>query len=157
AQWGGVTVALAVESAALTLVFADNVLWLGLSWIALAALGWALGEMGSDAQSLDRPGLGLMIAGPLLWILAILLPAITRQTPHTIFPPIPAVRGGGGSGPFFVVIIALALALAGGAYPFTIWVRRRAALITPAGLAVIALALLPAVLFVGARTYSALQ
>jgi formate hydrogenlyase subunit 3/multisubunit Na+/H+ antiporter MnhD subunit len=156
-QWGGVAVALGLESAALTLVFADNVVWLGLSWIVLAALGWALGEMGSDVQTLDRAGLGLMLAGPALWLLAILLPVISKQTPRSVFAMLSDMMGRGGTAPVFVILLAIALALAGGAYPFTIWVRRRAGLITPAGLAAIVLALLPIVLFVGARTYSALQ
>src|SRR5262249_19725154 len=156
-QWGGVAVALGLESAALTLVFADNVVWLGLSWIALTALGWALGEMGSDTQTLDRVGLLSMLVGPALWLLAILLPAISRQSPRSVFAMLSDTMGRGGTAPVFIILLAIALALAGGAYPFTIWVRRRAGLVTPAGLAAIVLALLPTVLFVGARSYSALQ
>jgi formate hydrogenlyase subunit 3/multisubunit Na+/H+ antiporter MnhD subunit len=49
------------------------------------------------------------------------------------------------------------LALAGGAYPFSAWVRRRAALTTPAGLGAVVLVLLPLTLFVGARTFAAAQ
>ncbi len=156
-QWGGVALALAVESAALTVVFADNILWLTLAWLLLVIFAWGLGEMGSDWQTLDRVGLGFMIAGPILWVLTFLLPAITKQRPQSIYPTISDTAGRGTAGAGFVIAVAVALAVAAGVYPFSVWVRRRAALITPAGLAVIAMLLLPLTLFVGGRTYSALQ
>jgi formate hydrogenlyase subunit 3/multisubunit Na+/H+ antiporter MnhD subunit len=81
--WAGLALALTVESAALTLIFADNVLWLALAWIVLA--------------------------------------------------------------------------LATGAYPFSVWLRRRAALISPAGLGALCLAVVPAALLVAARTYAVAQ
>lgn len=156
-QWGGVALALGAESAALMLVFSDNVLWLALNWILLAALLWGVGEMGSDVQTMDRLGLALMLAGPVLWLVAFLLPFLLRQTPRTIFPSFAEMMGRGGTAPVYVVLLSVALALAAGAYPFLGWVRRRAALITPAGFAGLLLLALPVALFVGARTYAALQ
>ncbi len=156
-QWGGVALALAVESAALTLVFADNILWLALAWVLLTIFAWALGEMGSDGQTLDRVGLVFMIAGPILWAFTMLLPALIKQKPQSVYPTISDMAGRGTANAGFVMLVAVALAVAGGVYPFSVWVRRRAALITPAGLAVIAMLLLPLTLFVGARTYSAFQ
>ncbi len=156
-QWGGVALALGAESTALMLIFSDNVLWLALNWILLAALIWGLGEMGSDMQTMDRPGLALLLLGPVAWLVAFLLPFLTKQTPRTIFPSFTDMMGRGGTAPVFVILLAIALALAAGAYPFLGWVRRRTALITPAGLAATVLLALPVALFVGARSYAALQ
>ena len=156
-QWGGVALALAAESAALTVVFADNILWLTLAWLILVICAWGLGEMGSDGQTLDRVGLIFMIAGPILWAFTVLLPAITKQQPQSVYPTISDTAGRGTTSAGFVVAMAVALALAAGVYPFSVWVRRRAALITPAGLAVITILLLPLTLFVAGRTYSAMQ
>lgn len=150
--WGGVALALCVETAVLTLLFADNVLWLGLCWLVLAALAWGLGEIGNDLDTIDRPGLAFMLIGPLLWAIAIYLPVHQAQVSRFI-----DLMGRGGTSVWQVIFLAIALACAGGAYPFTVWVRRRAALATPAGLAALALILLPATLFVGARTYSAIE
>lgn len=159
AVWGGLALALGVETVALTLVFADNVLWLALAWVLLAALAWGLGEVGSEPATLDRPGLGLMLAGPILWTLFLFIPAITYN-PHNIraiYPRFTQMMGNGAIQPLHALALVFALALASGAYPFVTWVRARAALITPAGLAALALAVLPVALFVGARTYSAAQ
>jgi hypothetical protein len=65
--------------------------------------------------------------------------------------------GRGGMPPLQIVALGIAITLAGGAYPFVAWVRRRAALVAPAGLAAVALVALPLAIFVGARTYSAAQ
>jgi formate hydrogenlyase subunit 3/multisubunit Na+/H+ antiporter MnhD subunit len=157
AIWGGLALALGVESAALTLVFSDNALWLALSWVLLAIMGWGLGEVGSDPDTLDKPGLALMVAGPLLWALFFLFPAFGAHTAQTVYPRFTDMMGRGGVSPLQALALAVALALAGGAYPFLAWVRARAALITPAGLTALALVVLPAAIFVGARTYSAAQ
>ncbi|HEV2459499.1 MAG TPA: proton-conducting transporter membrane subunit [Ktedonobacterales bacterium] len=155
--WLGLALALGVESAALTVVFADNILWLALAWLALAALAWGLGEAGSDPDTLDRPGLLFMLAGPILWVIVFLLPAIKATGLRIIYPRFTEMMGRGGVPPLQIVALGIAITLAGGAYPFVTWVRRRAALVAPAGLAAVALVALPLAIFVGARTYSAAQ
>lgn len=157
ALWGGLALALAVESAALTLVFSDNVLWMALAWILLAALAWGLGEIGNPPETLDWPGLALMLAGPVLWTVIFFIPAFGGKGGITVYPRLTDMMGRGTITPLHVLGLALALALAAGAYPFLAWVRGRAALITPAGLAVLALGVMPAALFVGGRLYSAAQ
>lgn len=143
---------LGIESAALLISFADNVLWLVFCWVVLAALVWALGELGTPADTVDRVGLGAMVAGPLATgvVLAMALLPARASTFYDLAgnSPLVAVQ---------VVLLALALALAGGAYPFTAWLRRRALLATPAGFAALVLVIVPVVLFVALRTYGALQ
>lgn len=156
-QWGGIALALGIETAALTVCFADNLVWLSLAWVVLVALIWGLGELGSDLETLDRTGLALTLAGPVAWAAILLLPAIGKPTPQVIYPRLTDMMGRGGMPWPQVVALALALAFAAGAYPFTVWVRRRAALIAPAGLAALILALVPVAIFVGARTYSAIE
>jgi hypothetical protein len=150
--WGGIALALWTETAALTLIFSDNLLWLGLSWLALALLVWALGEVGSDLATLDRAGLAIMLAAPVLWVVAMLLGAIPAKSLS-----LANLMGRGTYSPPQIVFLGIVLAFAGGAYPFTVWVRRRASLVTPAGLAAVALVSLPVTLFVGARSYMAAQ
>lgn len=155
--WGGLALALAAETALLTLVFSDNVLWMALAWILLAALAWGLGEIGNPPDTLDWPGLALMLAGPVLWTLIFFIPAVGGKGDITIYPRFTDMMGRGTITPLHALALALALALAAGAYPFLAWVRGRAALITPAGLAALALVVMPAALFVGGRLYSAAQ
>jgi formate hydrogenlyase subunit 3/multisubunit Na+/H+ antiporter MnhD subunit len=151
-QWAGLALALGIESAGLLLCFADGIIWFAVCWIVLALLVWGLGELGSESAMLDRRGLGVMLAGPVLWLVAILLVAGPAAAPRFY-----DLMGRGGTSAIKVVLLALTLALAGGAYPFLVWVRRRAAFTTPAGLGAIVLALMPAAVIAGARTYSALQ
>jgi formate hydrogenlyase subunit 3/multisubunit Na+/H+ antiporter MnhD subunit len=151
-SWAGIALALGVESAGLTALLADNILWLGLSWIVLAALAWGLGEVGSDGGILDRLGLALMLLGPLLWVVVLALPASTARS-WSLYD----LQGRGSFSALHVIMLAVVLALAGGSYPFSAWVRRRAALTTPAGLGAVVLVLLPLALFVGARTFAAAQ
>jgi formate hydrogenlyase subunit 3/multisubunit Na+/H+ antiporter MnhD subunit len=148
--WGGVTLALAVETAALTMLFADNALWLALCWLALAALIWGLGEIGSEVAIIDRAGLVMMLVGPLAWLVVMLFATHTVKTLS-----LADLMGRSGFNALSIILFALALALAGGVYPFSAWVRRRAALITPAGLGALALVALPMTLYVGARIYAA--
>lgn len=148
--WGGVALALGVETAALTLIFADNALWVTVSWLALGALVWALGEIGSEVAIIDRVGLGMMLAGPLAWLIVMLFATHKVKTLS-----LADLTGRSGFNAISVILFALALALAGGAYPFSAWVRRRAALVTPAGLGALALVTLPVALYIGARTYGA--
>lgn len=148
--WGGVTLALAVETAALTMLFADNALWLAVCWLALAALIWGLGEIGSEVAIIDRAGLVMMLVGPLAWLVVMLFATHTVKTLS-----LADMMGRSGFNALSIILFALALALAGGVYPFSAWVRRRAALITPAGLGALALVALPMTLYVGARTYAA--
>lgn len=155
--WAALALALAVESAALTLVFADNVLWLALAWIVLALAAWALGEIGSDLATLDRYGLVLMLAGPVLYPLILFAPANLAHGPRVFFPRFTDMIGRGGITPVHAAILALVLALAAGAYPFSVWLRRRAALISPAGLGALCLVVAPAALLVAARTFAAAQ
>lgn len=142
---------LGIESAGLMVALADNLLWLGFTWTILAVLVWALGEVGTAEGAYDVRGLIAMALGPVLWTLAMLLVA----------GPLGAARlydlmGHGGVPSIKVVLVVITLALAGGAYPFTSWVRRRAAFTPPAGLAATLVVAVPATLFLGARTYSAL-
>ncbi|MGZ3636857.1 MAG: proton-conducting transporter transmembrane domain-containing protein [Ktedonobacterales bacterium] len=157
AQWGGVALALGIETAGLTVLFADNILWLSLAWLVLVALIWGLGEIGNDVETLDRMGLVLTLVGPVVWAAILLLPALGKPIPQVIYPRLTDMMGRGGMPWLQVVGLAVAFAFATGAYPFTAWVRRRAALVTPAGLAALVLALVPVAIFVGARTYSAIQ
>ena len=157
AQWGGVALALAIESSVLTMVFADNVIWLALAWVVLVVLVWGIGELGSDLDTIDRIGLALMVIGPLCWAGAMLVPAIGHHGTRTIYPRLTDMMGRGGFTPLHVLILAVALTLAGAGFPFIVWMRRRALLVTPAGLVALVSVLLPAAIIVGARTYSAAQ
>ncbi len=150
--WSGVALALGLEAVALTAIFADNLLWLALAWIILTALAWGLGEVGTALDALDRLGLAVMLAGPVLWAAAMLLPAVPAKASRLI-----DLMGRGVMSPPQIIFLALTLALAGGAYPFTVWMRRRAALTTPAGLGALVLVQAPLVLLIGARTFSAAQ
>ncbi|MDE3231456.1 MAG: hypothetical protein KGO05_16375, partial [Chloroflexota bacterium] len=128
---------------------AENIVLLGIVWLLLIAGAWALGELSSERAILDLRGLGIMLVGPLVWLVTVLLiagPAGARllidlsgaaRLPH---------------GHLFV--IALALTVAAGGYPALAWLRKRALISTPAGLGAVALAIMPAALFVGARTFS---
>jgi formate hydrogenlyase subunit 3/multisubunit Na+/H+ antiporter MnhD subunit len=156
-QWGGVALALGIESTALTVIFADNILWLALAWLVLAVGVWGIGELGSDLDTLDRIGLALMLLGPLLWVAALLIPANGRHGDQLIYPRLTDMMGRSGLPPLQVLVLAIALTLAGAGYPFLVWLRRRALLVTPAGLLALAVVLLPMAMVVGARTYSAAQ
>ncbi|MGO8949078.1 MAG: hypothetical protein ACLQUY_15815 [Ktedonobacterales bacterium] len=156
-QWGGVALALGIESSALTVVLADNIIWLALGWLILALAVWGIGELGSDLATVDRIGLILMLIGPLLWVLAMLVPATGQHGNRSIYPRLADMMGRSGLPPLQVLILAVALALAGAGYPFLAWIRRRALLVTPAGLVALVLVFLPVALLVGARTYSAAQ
>jgi hypothetical protein len=140
---------LVLESALLTFLFADGLILLGVAWILVAALGWGLGEAASDAETVDRLGLLAMLPGPVLWLVIILFPAVATHAPRLI-----ELTGRTAINPLESVLLAVALALAGGAYPAITWVRRRAALATPAGVTAMALAILPAAVYVAARTYA---
>jgi formate hydrogenlyase subunit 3/multisubunit Na+/H+ antiporter MnhD subunit len=156
-QWGGVALALGIESTALTVALADNIIWLALSWLVLAVAVWGIGELGSDLDTLDRIGLVLMLLGPLLWVAALLIPASGQHGNRLIYPRLTDMMGRSGLQPLQVLALAVALTLAGAGYPFLVWIRRRALLVTPAGLLALAMVLLPMALVVGARTYSAAQ
>ncbi|MGH2514516.1 MAG: proton-conducting transporter membrane subunit, partial [Ktedonobacterales bacterium] len=149
-SWAGVALTLATETAALTILFADNILWLALAWLVLAALIWGIGELG--AEKVDRAGLAFALAGPVLWAVGMLLGAVPAKAPALF-----NLMGRGAYSPLQVIVLALAIALAGGAYPFLTWVRRRATLATPAGLGALLLVALPITIFAAARTYSAAQ
>jgi formate hydrogenlyase subunit 3/multisubunit Na+/H+ antiporter MnhD subunit len=156
-QWGGIALALGLESSALTAVFADNIIWLALAWLVLAVTVWGIGELGSDLDTLDRIGLVLMLLGPLLWVAALLIPANGQHGNQLIYPRLTDMMGRSGLPPLQVLVLAIALTLAGAGYPFLVWLRRRALLVTPAGLLALSMVLLPMALVVGARTYSAAQ
>jgi formate hydrogenlyase subunit 3/multisubunit Na+/H+ antiporter MnhD subunit len=151
-QWAGIALALGLLSAGFSLVFADNIIWLGVSWSAVAALAWALGELGSEPSGLDWLSLILMVAGPILWIGAIYLAANP-----TGFTRISDLMGLGTIGAGNALLVIATVAIAAGAWPLNGWVRRRAIVSPPVGLAAVALVALPIALFAGARTYSALQ
>ena len=148
-QWTGVALALALETLALWVCFAENIVLLGIVWVAMIAAAWALGELGSEQSILDLRGLSLMLIGPVVWLVTVLLiagPAGARlllDLTGTAKLPI---------GHLFV--ISLALVFAAGAYPALAWMRKRASIATPAGLGAVSLAVMPTALFVGARTFS---
>jgi formate hydrogenlyase subunit 3/multisubunit Na+/H+ antiporter MnhD subunit len=141
-----------LEVCALYLVFSDNLLWLGLVWLALVALTWYLGEQGAESSNLDYRGLIAMLIGPVLTVLLLLLIAITTKD-HTFY----GLAGHSAASPWQILLLAITLSLAGGGYPFVAWVRRRAAFATPSGFGALLALALPVVVFVGARTWSALQ
>ncbi len=149
-QWASIALILGLESALLMLCFADNVGWMALCWIVVVVLVWALGEVGSELATLDYPGLGLLALGPVLWLIAMLFVMNDGKAPALL-----DLTGVGAAGFAQSVLLAIALAAAGGGYPFLAWLRRRAAFATPAGLAAIAMGIIPAALFVGGRTYFA--
>jgi formate hydrogenlyase subunit 3/multisubunit Na+/H+ antiporter MnhD subunit len=151
-QWAGIALALGLLSAAFSLVFADSVIWLGISWVVVAALAWALGELGSEPSGLDWLSLTLMVAGPILWIGAMYL--IANQFGYT---RISDLMGLGGAGIGNALIVTATVAIAAGSWPLNGWVRRRVIVSPPVGVAAVTLAALPIALFAGARTYSALQ
>jgi formate hydrogenlyase subunit 3/multisubunit Na+/H+ antiporter MnhD subunit len=141
-----------LEVCALHLVFSDNLLWLGLVWLALVALTWYLGEQGAESANLDYRGLIAMLLGPALTVLLLLLVAITTKD-HTFY----GLAGHSAASPWQIILLAVTLSLAGGGYPFVAWVRRRAAFATPSGFGALLALALPVVVFVGARIWSALQ
>lgn len=141
-----------IEVCALHLVFSDNLLWLGLVWLALVALTWYLGEQGAESGNLDYRGLIAMLLGPALTVLLLLLIAITTKD-HTFY----GLAGHSAASPWQILLLAITLSLAGGGYPFVAWVRRRAAFATPSGFGALLALALPVVIFVGARIWSALQ
>jgi formate hydrogenlyase subunit 3/multisubunit Na+/H+ antiporter MnhD subunit len=151
-QWAGIALALGLLSAGFSLVFADNIIWLGISWIAVAALAWALGELGSEPSGLDWLSLIFMVAGPVLWIGAIYL--ATNPSGYT---RISDLMGLGTIGAGNALLVIATVAIAAGAWPLNGWVRRRAIVSPPVGVAAVSLVALPIALFAGARTYSALQ
>jgi formate hydrogenlyase subunit 3/multisubunit Na+/H+ antiporter MnhD subunit len=150
--WAGFALVLGLEAAALVLCFADTLVWLGLAWIALAALAWGVGELGAEPGDLDRRGLTFMVAGPVLWLVAMLLLAAPAGAAR-----LSDLAGSGSAPVWLVLLVSLILVLAGGAYPFNGWVRRRAIWTPPVGFAAVVLAALPAALFAGGRTYAAMQ
>lgn len=148
-QWVGVALALALESLALWVCFAENIVLLGLVWVALVAVAWWLGELSSEAAVYDWRGLGLMLIGPVVWLVTVLLiagPAGARL----LLDLTGAARLPTGH----LFVISLALAFAAGGYPALAWLRKRASIATPAGLAAVSLAVMPIALFVGLRTFS---
>jgi formate hydrogenlyase subunit 3/multisubunit Na+/H+ antiporter MnhD subunit len=151
-QWAGVALTLGLLSVALSVVFADNILWLGVSWLVAAALAWALGELGSELSGLDWLSLALMVAGPVLWVGTMYL-----AVNPTGFTRISDLMGLGSVGAGNALLVTAAVVVAAGAYPLNGWVRRRAIVSPPIGVAAVALAALPIALFAGARTYSAFQ
>lgn len=146
-----VALALGIESAGLMVCFADNILWLGLMWTVLAALIWGLGEVGTADGAYDWRGLIAMVAGPILWTATVILVAAPFGAARLF-----DLMGSSGIPAIKVVLVAVALALASGAYPFTAWLRRRAAFTPPAGLAALLVIGTPAALFIAARTFGAL-
>jgi formate hydrogenlyase subunit 3/multisubunit Na+/H+ antiporter MnhD subunit len=149
-KWASIALILGLESALLMLCFADNVGWMALCWIIVVALVWALGEIGSESAMLDYPGLGFLALGPALWLIAMLFVMSDGKASALL-----DLTGAGAAGFGQSLLLAIALAAAGGGYPFLAWLRRRAAFATPAGLAAVAMGVIPAAIFVGGRTYGA--
>lgn len=148
-QWSGVALALALETLALWVCFAENIALLGVVWVALIVVAWALGELSSEMAILDWRGLSLMVVGPIVWLVTVLLiagPAGARR----LLDLTGAERLPIGH----LLVISLALVFAAGGYPALAWLRKRASISSPAGLAAVSLAVVPAALFIGARTFS---
>lgn len=148
-QWTGVALALTLESLALWVCFSENILLLGIVWVALVVCGWALGELGSETAILDWRGLGLMVAGPIIWLVTMLLVAAPLGDRRLL-----DLTGAGRIPNGHVIVLSLAIILAAGAYPALAWLRKRVSIATPAGLAAVSLAIMPAALLIGARTFS---
>ncbi|HEY7982702.1 MAG TPA: hypothetical protein VID73_00955 [Ktedonobacterales bacterium] len=140
---------LALESLALLALCADSLVIFGVAWLLVVAATWAVGEVATDAPNLDRAGLAVMLAGPLLWLVVTLISAISVNAPRWL-----ALTGHGNFTPLLCILLMLALALAGGAYPALAWVRRRTALSGTVGLAAVALVALPGALYAAARTFT---
>jgi formate hydrogenlyase subunit 3/multisubunit Na+/H+ antiporter MnhD subunit len=140
---------LALESVALFTLFADSLVIFAIAWLLVVAATWALGEVATDTPSLDWAGLAAMAIGPVVWLLVMFAPAIPVGTARWL-----ALIGRGTFTPLVCVLLMLALAVAGGAYPALAWVRRRAALSGPVGLAAVALVALPATLYAAGRTFT---
>lgn len=148
-QWVGVALVLALETLALWVCFAENIVLLGVVWVALVVVAWLLGELSSETAIFDWRGLSLMVVGPVVWLITTLLvatPVGARRLLDLTF------SGRATAGHVFVM--SLALTFAAGAYPALAWLRKRTSIATPAGLAAVSLAVVPAALFVGARTFS---
>lgn len=148
-QWTGVALALVVETLALWLCFSENIVLLGVVWIALIVGAWALGELGSETAILDWRGLSLMVVGPIVWLVTTLLIAVPAGARRLL-----DLTGSARIPNGHVFVLSLALIFAAGGYPALAWLRKRASIATPAGLAAVSLAIMPAALFVGARTFS---
>ncbi len=151
-QWTGVALTLALESFLLSLVFAENIAWLLLTWLLVIGASWALGELGSDPQSLDWKSLTLMAAPPLVWFITTMLIAGPAGDWRLI-----DLMGGTKFPIGHLFVMTLAVAVAAGAWPALGWMRKRASITAPVGLGAAALAVMPAALFVGARTFSIAQ
>ncbi len=145
----GLALSLALGTFALIAVFADGLVLLGVAWIAVAVGAWALGEVGSAWDDLDRPGLLATLVGPILWLVTMVVAAAAVNATRLV-----DLGGRKALTSFECVVLAVVFALAGGAYPAIAWVRRRAGLATPAGIAALALVVLPGTLYVAARTYA---
>lgn len=146
--WRGVGLSLILGTAALTGIFADSLVLLGVAWIVAVALAWGVGEAATDPDHLDRTGLLVSLIGPVLWLVVILIAARAAGAPRLL-----DLIGRTPLNVFECIVLAVAFALAGGAYPAIAWMRRRAALATPAGIAALTMLMLPAVLYIAARTY----
>jgi formate hydrogenlyase subunit 3/multisubunit Na+/H+ antiporter MnhD subunit len=151
-QWVGVALALALESFLLSLVFAENIIWFALTWLLVIGASWALGELGSVPQTLDWKGLAMMASPVVIWLIPTLLIAGPAGDQRLI-----DLMGAAKLPLGHVFVMTLAVALAAGAWPALGWMRKRASITTPAGLGAAALAVMPAALFAGARTYSIAQ
>ncbi len=148
-QWVGLALTLALESLALWVCFAENIVMLGIVWVALIVVAWGLGELSSEAAIFDWRGLALMVVGPIVWLVTVLLIAAPADAPRLL-----DLTGAARLPTGHLFVISLALAFAAGAYPALAWLRKRASIATPAGLAAVSLAVMPAALFVGIRTFS---
>ncbi|HZC08010.1 MAG TPA: proton-conducting transporter membrane subunit [Ktedonobacterales bacterium] len=148
-QWMGAALALALETLALWICFAENIVLLGIVWVALVVVAWLLGELGSEAAIFDWRGLSLMVVGPVVWVVTTLLIAAPAGARRLL-----DLTGAGRAPIGHIFVISLALTFAAGGYPALAWLRKRASIAAPAGLAAVSLAVMPAAIFVGARTFS---
>lgn len=148
--WSALAGVLVMESAILLALLSDNIIWAGIGWAVAAACAWWAGEAGTPAEDIDRAGLIFMLAGPVLWLAVVAFIASPGGSPLLY-----NLAGGTRFTPIDVVVLAVVLALASGAYPFSTWMRRRAVMASPAGLGALLLAVLPLAMLMIARTYGA--
>ena len=147
-EWGAVASVMALESAALLAVFSDNLIWVGAGWALAALFVWWTGEAGTEMADIDRAGLLFLLAGPLLWLAVMAFVASPTGSPLLF-----NLTGSGKFTMVDVAVLAIVLALAGGAYPFGMWIRRRAVMASPAGIGALALVAVPLAILMMARTY----
>jgi formate hydrogenlyase subunit 3/multisubunit Na+/H+ antiporter MnhD subunit len=140
---------LILSSAALTAIFADGLVLMGVMWLVTVAAAWAVGEAASDRAHLDRGGLGAAAIGPAIWLVIMIIAGRVAQ--GTRFSALTSTKP---LNIYECIGLALAVSLAAGGYPAVAWIRRRCAFAAPAGIGALVLGAVPLALYVATRTYA---